>query len=679
MPDTKRIHVLDKHTAELIAAGEVVERPSSVIKELMENAIDAGAKSITVEIQNGGITLMRIIDDGIGIARDDVPTAFLRHATSKVRSEEDLDAIGTLGFRGEALASISAVARVELITRTADDLAATRYVIEGGEEVLLEDAARSQGTTIVVRDLFYNVPARMKFLKKDVSEANSVAGVVDRVALSHPEVSVRFVRDGREELLTPGDGKLHSCIYAVFGKDFANTLIPLDYALADVQVQGLICRPESGRANRTMQHFFINGRYVKTRTAMAALEEAYKGSMMVGKMPACVLHITMPLGLVDVNVHPAKIEVRFVNERPLFDAVYHGVKSAILAQSNKVSMTLPGKKPEEKSEPAPEQLRLQTPLARTTPSPVTDKPATAEENTASVTPPAVFSTEKPIALTNGFGDLTAGMAAPMASKPLSSLPLRDAASNTYPRGLNPPDISADDEDDFFQKPLSAKASSRTSDELTSSEPTTSPPALASSASNTAEPAADEPRIAVLGEVFSTYIVAQQGDALYFIDKHAAHERILYNQLKQGAQDAAQMLLVPVSVTLSREEYAALLTAWDDLAKAGFELEDFGGSSVLVRTVPMMLEAADASALIEEIAGGLAAGRREITTDKLDWIFHSTACRAAIKAGDISRPQELEQLACRVLLQEDVRTCPHGRPVCFEITRRELEKQFGRIQ
>lgn len=361
-----KIHVLDKHTAELIAAGEVVERPSSVVKELMENAIDAGSSSVCVEIQNGGVRLIRITDDGAGIAREDVPVAFLRHATSKVQTKEDLDAIGTLGFRGEALASICAVARVELLTRTADEMAGTRYVIEGGDEILTEDCARPQGTTIVVRDLFYNVPARMKFLKKDVSEANSVAGVVDRIALSHPEVSVRFVRDGKEELLTPGDGKLLSCIYTVFGKDFAAGMIPIDYTLGGICVSGFISKPSYTRANRTMQHFFINGRYVKTRTVMAALEEAYKGSIMVGKFPSCVMHIGLPLETVDVNVHPAKIEVRFINERPLFDAVYHGVKSAILSEDTRASVKLPTMKPATISKPAPVQAKLDfsTPTAK---------------------------------------------------------------------------------------------------------------------------------------------------------------------------------------------------------------------------------------------------------------------------------------------------------------------------
>lgn len=632
------IHVLDKHTAELIAAGEVVERPSSVVKELMENAIDAGASTITVEIDNGGVTMMRIADNGSGILREDVPVAFLRHATSKVRTQDDLDAIGTLGFRGEALASISAVARVELLTRTADDMAGTRYLIDGGEEITLEDAARPQGTTITVRDLFYNVPARMKFLKKDVTEANSVAGVVDRVALSHPEVSVRFLRDGREELLTPGDGKLLSCIYTVFGKEFAGGLLSVDYTVGGIHVHGFVSKPTASRANRTMQHFFINGRYVKTRTAMAALEEACKGSVMVGKFPACVLHIDLPPETVDVNVHPAKIEVRFINERPIFDAVYHAVKSAVQAGDPRVAIKIPAAPPAFRQpvpqQPAPVQTRLNV-----------DSPATARTVASTVAvqtiePPALIPPSPPPAVTTRQENRSAPVG--------TALPLRDGGAVPYNRPLMVPDILCDE-----------------------SEPPAAP------VSQPAQPEQEAPAVRYLGEAFATYIVAQRGEALYFIDKHAAHERLLYDQFKAAARHDAQLLLQPVSVTLGREEYAALLPELGTLHQAGFEVEDFGGHTMLVRALPMMLDAGDVPALLQEIAGGLAAGRREITTDKLDWIYHSTACRAAIKGGDTSSLAELQAMAERVLCNNDIRTCPHGRPVCFELSRRELEKQFGR--
>lgn len=632
------IQVLDKHTAELIAAGEVVERPSSVVKELLENTIDAGATMVAVEIQNGGVTYIRITDNGAGIAREDVPTAFLRHATSKVRREEDLEAIGTLGFRGEALASIAAVSRVELLTCAAGETAGTRYTLEGGEDGRLEDTGCPQGTTIVVRDLFYNVPARMKFLKKDVSEANAVAGVVDRIALSHPEVSFRFIRDGREELLTPGDSQLRSCIYAVLGKEFSDSLLPVDYTLGGVHVHGFASKPAASRANRTMQHFFINGRYVKTRTAMAALEQAYKGAIMVGKFPACVLHLDMPPETVDANVHPAKIEVRFINEKPVFDAVYHGLKSALAAGDVPKQAVLPVRPTI--GQPQAEQLHMEPPAAPRSPAShidaILDKPPAQPAAPA----PAVPS-------------------APPAARPRPVL--RDGTDAPYyaaPSYLNIERTSA--------QPAAAP------------EPPPAPPPVRE------EPAAPPPAekasepVVYVGEVFHTYVIAQMGESLYVIDKHAAHERLLYNQLKATPHNDAQMLLEPVSVPLGREEYAAVTAELETLGAAGFEVEDFGGSTVLVRAVPLILSGCDAAAAIQEIAGGFVSGKRELTMDKLDWIYHSSACRAAVKAGDSSRPEELRQLAERVLQNDDIRYCPHGRPVCFELTRRELEKQFGRV-
>ena len=632
------IQVLDKHTAELIAAGEVVERPSSVVKELLENTIDAGATMVAVEIQNGGVTYIRITDNGAGIAREDVPTAFLRHATSKVRREEDLEAIGTLGFRGEALASIAAVSRVELLTCAAGETAGTRYTLEGGEDGRLEDTGCPQGTTIVVRDLFYNVPARMKFLKKDVSEANAVAGVVDRIALSHPEVSFRFIRDGREELLTPGDSQLRSCIYAVLGKEFSDSLLPVDYTLGGVHVHGFASKPAASRANRTMQHFFINGRYVKTRTAMAALEQAYKGAIMVGKFPACVLHLDMPPETVDANVHPAKIEVRFINEKPVFDAVYHGLKSALAAGDVPKQAVLPVRPAV--GQPQAEQLYMEPPAAPRSPAShidaILDKPPAQPAAPAPAVP-----------------------CAPPAARPRPVL--RDGTDAPYyaaPSYLNIERTSA--------QPAAAP------------EPPPAPPPVRE------EPAAPPPAekasepVTYVGEAFHTYVIAQMGESLYVIDKHAAHERLLYNQLKATPHNDAQMLLEPVSVPLGREEYAAVTAELETLGAAGFEVEDFGGSTVLVRAVPLILSGCDAAAAIQEIAGGFVSGKRELTMDKLDWIYHSSACRAAVKAGDSSRPEELRQLAERVLQNDDIRYCPHGRPVCFELTRRELEKQFGRV-
>ncbi len=628
-----KIQVLDKHTAELIAAGEVVERPSSVVKELVENAIDAGASSIAVEIENGGITFLSVRDNGCGFAREDVPTAFLRHATSKIRTEDDLERIGTLGFRGEALASIAAVARVELITRTEDELAGTLYRLEGGEEVEFTDVGCARGSTIIVRDLFYNVPARMKFLKKDVGEANAVAAVVDRLALSHPEISFRFLRDGREELLTPGDNDLYSCIGSVLGRDFAKTLMPLDYSLGGVRVHGYICRPASPRANRTMQHFFINGRYVKTRTAMAALEQAYKGAVMVGKFPACVLNLEMPPETVDANVHPAKIEVRFVNEKPVFDAVYHGVKSALEGDSapKQAQFTAPVKQPE--PEFVPRQATAHTIAKQVEKAPV-QPPMAPSQPPRPKTPPV-------------WQMRTAASG--------SSLGSDQAAVHDF-LAVSKPEEPKKTEHAVQPEPVK---------ELVEIEET---PELHE---------APEP-VRLVGEVLHTYIVAEWKGSVYFIDKHAAHERLLYNELVKTEHTEAQLLLAPLTVTLSREELAALTAADEALRAAGFDVEEFGGSSLLVRAVPMPLAGGNIVEDLREIAGGLISGRREITTAQLEWIYHSVACRAAVKAGDNSTPVELQALAERVLWQDDIRTCPHGRPVCFELTAREIEKQFGRI-
>lgn len=618
-----RIQVLDKHTAELIAAGEVVERPASVVKELAENAIDAGADTITVEIQNGGISYIRITDNGCGFVREDIPTAFLRHATSKIRTENDLNSIATLGFRGEALASIAAVSRVELLTRTEEELAGSRYVLEGGEEVSLSDAGCPRGTTICIRDLFYNVPARMKFLKKDVGEANAVAGVVDRLALSHPEISFRFIRDGREELLTPGDGRLDSCINAVLGREFSKTLIPVEYELNGVAIHGFTCRAESGRANRTMQHFFVNGRYVKTRTAMAALEQAYKGAMMVGKFPACVLCIDIPPQTVDVNVHPAKIEVRFVNEKPIFDAVYHGVQSAIFNHAEKPQAEIASP-------------RVFSPRPEAAPPRPTAHTVAKAAAAAPITPAAPTTPRRPA--------------------PTGGSVLRDARPTEFftPTPPKPQPVEVPQ-----QKPEPKPEPVQTVFETETLLPETAP-------------------VTVIGEVLQTYVIAEWNDMVYFIDKHAAHERILYNELKKTAHNDSQLLLAPLTVSLGRDEFGALLDVLPDLEKAGFELEEFGGSTLLVRAVPMMLADGGVAESLREIAGGLLSGKREITTDRLDWIYHSVACRAAVKAGDQSTPKERQLLAERVLLNDDIRTCPHGRPVCFALTKKEIEKQFGRI-
>lgn len=625
-----KINQLDKHVAELIAAGEVVERPSSVIKELVENSIDAGAAAVTVEIKNGGTTYMRVTDNGCGILREDVPVAFLRHATSKVMNQDDLDSIATLGFRGEALASIAAVSRVELLTRTEEELAGTRYVIEGGDEQSCEDAGCPAGTTIMIRDIFYNTPARMKFLKKDQTEANSIAAVLDKIALSRPEVSLRFLRDGKEELHTPGDGKLKSAIYAVFGKEFTAGLIPVDYEFSGVKVWGYVSKPSAARPNRSMQNFFINGRYIKSRTAMVALEEGFKGSIMVGKFPACVLHLQLSFEAVDVNVHPSKLEVRFINERPIFDAVYHGVKTALNREDTPKLIKLPEKEPAPPPGPEPVQMKLSPSVKAVSPD--------IEEK-----------------------------ARPVISYPFPETP------KAYSPHVNI-NIERDESDEM--PVLRDSGISKQAEE---------PPVswsireYAPAGENAAAAPAEESAKKVLGEAFQTYVLVERGDELIFIDKHAAHERILYEKLKAESGGAyTQMLLEPVAVTLDKNEYAAVLNAVDLLEKAGFELEDFGAGSVLVRSAPLSLGNEDAAEAVMEIAGYLLSAKTDVTTEHLDWLYHNIACRAAIKAGYNSPPEELIDLVEKLERNPDIRYCPHGRPVSIIMKKKELEKQFGRI-
>lgn len=635
-----KINVLDKHLADLIAAGEVVERPASVIKELVENSIDAGASAVTVEIKNGGVTFLRVADNGCGISREDVPTAFLSHATSKISGKDDLSSIATLGFRGEALASIAAVAHVELLTRTAGELAGTRYGIDGGGEQFCEDAGCAEGTAISVRDLFYNTPARMKFLKKDVTEGNASAAVVEKEALAHPEISFRFVRDGRETLHTPGDENLKSAVYAVFGKQFISGLIPLEYELNGVKVSGFVSSPAAARPNRSMQNFFINGRYVKSRTAMVALEEGFKGSLMVGKVPACVLHLAIPYGAVDVNVHPAKIEVRFLNEKPIFDAVYHGTKAALNKGDTPHVMKLA-------DSAAPLFHRTEHPAEQLHFAPASEsKPAAFSGYTA--TSISAMPTERSSSATAVPNHMPALRAVPVA-----------------------PDIECDEEDKAAPSPQKDGFSPEESIPATQNVPQQVVPVQTSAS-------VPEPPEKFIGEAFGTYIILQRGDNLIFVDKHAAHERLLYEKLRaQGGKSDRQMLLEPVSVTLSQNEYSAVLNSLDVCAEAGFEIEDFGGGTVLVRSAPMILGGSSVAEAVMEIAGYLASCKTDLTTEKVDWLYHNVACRAAIKAGDTSSPEELMRLMNRVEA-EDVRYCPHGRPVYYLLPRKELEKQFGRI-
>ncbi len=655
-----KIQVLDKQVAELIAAGEVVERPSSVIKELVENAIDAGSTVVTVEIRRGGAAYMRVTDNGCGISPEDVPTAFLRHATSKINTQEDLDAIGTLGFRGEALAAISAVGRIELLTKTADRETGVRYTCAGEEPPSCEEAGCPQGTTIVVRDLFFNTPARMKFLKKDITEGNSVAGILDKIALSHPEISFRFIRDGKECLHTPGDGKLSSAVYAVFGKEFSSGLIPVDYFLGGVRVWGFISKPAASRANRSMQNFFINGRYIRSRTAGAALEEACKGSIMVGKFPACVLHMKVAWGAVDVNVHPAKMEIRFVNERPIFDAVYHAVKTALLEGDAPKVMGLGGKKPLLPTQP-PLRKAEQTFLA---PAPEAPAPAQPEAE-PEISVPRLHGTFRdsaaPARQLPGFDDALLHI---MDSAPRPEHPVPPALPRPALHVMEKPAAPPRPPEALPQAPAKQEAPPP-------------PPAPLEAPRQEIRP---DFHTKIIGEAFGTYIIVEYSPKeLMLIDKHAAHERLLYEKLKsQQLGSQPQVLLEPAAVGLDKEEYSAVLLHQEELSQAGFEVEDFGPGTVLVRAAPLLLDGGDAAAALMEIAGYLVDCKTDLTTQHLDWVYHNVACRAAMKAGDSTRPEELIAL-CRQLEQDpQVRYCPHGRPVYILLPRREIEKQFGRV-
>lgn len=635
-----QINILPKHIAELIAAGEVVERPASIVKEIMENAIDAGADKITLEIKRGGITYIRITDNGCGIDRENIRKAFISHATSKISTADDLNAICTLGFRGEALASIAAVSRVEVMTRTEQEPVGTRYCIEGGEETVIDDAGCPKGTTLVVRDLFYNTPARMKFLKKDVSEGNAVASVVDRIALSHPEVSVRFIRDSKDVLFTSGDGKLDSAIYKVLGRDFASTLIPCDYELEGVRVSGYISKPFNARPNRMMQYFFLNDRFIKTRTGMVALEEAYKNSVMVGKFPACVLKIQIAPGAVDVNVHPAKTEVRFANEKMIFNAVYYCAKSALQQGDTRVQASFSRKVARQFMPPPTEgkqikiyeqQLEQIKKEAQPNQDFWTNTTSAEFKKEAEKPKPIVFNDNSKFEIEkNDEPDLVP------CFKPTVQEP--DPVAQTKP------------------EPAEIKPSIET-------EPV--------------QPEVEPYR--VIGEAFRTYILVEQGKKLLIIDKHAAHERMLFEKFKANRDGIeTQMLLAPVTVTLSKEEYSAVLDNLDLLEKAGYYVEDFGGGMVIVNECPTAVADADIAEVIMELAGYLVTSQKELIPEKLDWIYHSTACRAAIKAGDRTSDYELDKFVEKLLNNPDIRYCPHGRPVLIEMSRYEIEKNFGRV-
>ncbi len=637
-----KINVLPKHLAELIAAGEVVERPASVVKELLENSIDAGADKITVEIKNGGISYIRITDNGCGISREDIRNAFVSHATSKISSADDLNSIFTLGFRGEALASVGAVARVEVMTRTAGEEIGTRYIMENGEEILLDDAGCPEGTTMIVRDLFFKTPARMKFLKKDVTEANAVASVIDRIALSHPEVSIRFIREGKQVLITSGRGDLLNCIREVFGKDFASELIPAEFSDKGIKVSGYVSKPTAARPNRNMQFFFLNNRLIKSGTGSAALSEGYKNSIMAGKFPSCVLNIEINPSLVDVNVHPAKTEVRFSDERPVFNAIYCACKNALSAGDTPKKAVINTRDFYSEPPKPVEQIKIAIP-----PAPKSDFwqhiPVKTEDK-KDITPIKINFVE-----------------------PVKNDIVFEEPNHIVKASSPEPEYKSDEKtedillnnhfEDKIEKPIIVESK----EEIT--------------------PKSDfvYDEFYLIGEAFKTYILCEYRNKMIIIDKHAAHERIIYEKLKrENGERSPQILLLPVTVTLSKDEYSSILENIEIVNSAGFDVEDFGNGCVIVRECPMELTADDVDEVITEIAGRFVEKRQDVSFEKMDWIFHSVACRSAIKAGNFTSRLEMERFAKQLLSMPDIRYCPHGRPVLIEMTQRELEKNFGRV-
>lgn len=658
-----RIRLLDPSVSELIAAGEVIERPASIVKELLENAIDASATAITIEIKNGGISFLRMTDNGIGFEAEDVPTAFLRHATSKVRDEQDLDHIATLGFRGEALASISAVARVELMSKTADALMGTRIVISGGNTESMEEVGCPVGTTLVVRDLFYNVPARLKFLKKDTVEGNAVQSMVEKIALSHPQISFKMIKDNKLVLHSPGGGVLLNAIHAILGKDFADSLMELSYEHQGIRVSGYVTKPAKCRNNRTMQHFFVNDRYVKSRTALVAMEEAYTHAIMVGKFPGCVLKLELGYHEVDVNVHPAKIEVRFVREKQVFEAIYFAVKTA-LSKADILKTDVNAEKTfvsrsifpvENKEEP---QLGFS---AHGEPAPQTKFSTIRAEEYRQVLS-SEKSKKKPVYPVSSSPAPAITFHSPDAEfpeKPLQHVPGEEKPDTIKPKTEDP--FQFLDATSFQKKEPAAELAAAAPVKAFPEEEEELPPV----------------RIAMIGELFKTYILFEANDVFVMIDKHAAHERILFEQLRQSVDlRESQVLLVPKDIGLSIEEREVLEEFSEVFASFGFRFS-FHKQEVQILEAPLVLHRYDLTDIVEDIATGILQHKVDLAPAKLDDLLHSIACRAAVKANADNTVEELQALVEQVYLDSRIRHCPHGRPVGITMSKYEVEKKFGR--
>ena len=665
-----KIVQLSRHVADLIAAGEVVERPASVVKELVENAIDAGAARVTVEIQNGGMTLIRILDNGCGMAPEDARTAFLRHATSKIRNKDDLAAISTLGFRGEALAAISAVSRIDLLTKAADTPGVSLH-LEAGQITQESPAGCPEGTTILVRDLFYNTPARMKFMKSDQAEASAVFLAVQQQALAHPEIAFRFLKDGQEQLSTAGSGDRMAAIYTVFGREIANNMIEVKGSWEQFTVHGFVTKPTCTRGNRSYQYFFVNSRFIKSRMLSAALEEAYKNQLMVGRFPVCVLEIDLPVQAVDVNVHPAKTEVKFLSERGAFDAVHYAVLSALNKAPGRPAVQLPKSRQDQiagsvsSNIPVPKKDFFQTKTAeefRRTASAAEENPFEKPVRPAAK-PVSVFVDEPSF--------LSAALSSPVqvperTVKAPEAAPVVPKAEPVAPAPKEAPaPLTPVLEEEHF--PLGRKAASA---------PTKLTPAPEPESQQVLS--IPEVPFRVIGETMDTYILVEQGESLLLIDKHAAHERVLFEKLKSEEHPVMpQLLLQPVPVQLTKPEAQAVLENLPLLQSLGFDVSEFADLQLVLRQIPSDLTEEDACATLEAFAEDLLTGKRPSQADLRDNLLHTMACKAAIKAGWHTQPREREALVREVLSRDDIKYCPHGRPVCIELTKKELEKQFKR--
>ena len=645
-----KILQLSSHVANLIAAGEVVERPASAVKELLENAVDAGASKVTIEIRDGGMTFLRVTDNGCGMSAEDARTAFLRHATSKLRTEEDLAAIGTMGFRGEALAAIASVSRIDLMTKTPGSLSGVKLHLDAGVIIEEAEAGCPDGTTILVRDLFYNTPARMKFMKSDTVEGSRVAAAVQMQALAHPEVAFQFLRDGKQVLATPGTGKLQDAMYCVYGRDCAR-MVAVESRWESYTLSGFVTLPTDARPSRSLQTFFVNDRPVKSKLLIAALEEAYRNQLMVGRFPGCVLHLNLPANAVDVNVHPAKTEVKFLSEKAVFDCVHYGVLGALNKKPDRPAVQF-------KPQPAP------VPPEKLTPSPEA-KPAEKKE--------AFFRTMT----AQEYKTFSAAMADAPKPRPEAAA----AAAKKIPVGGNMPLR------EFVMLPQVRQAAQPEPAPSLPPLPETPKPSAPEMPVKAPEPEMEQTALKMpkadawrmVGELYRTYILVEEGDNAFLIDKHAAHERILFEKLKANQESiSGQTLLQPVPVRLSPAAAGELLGNTELLEELGFEIEEFGENTVLARQIPMDLTVEAAAEALETLADDLLNGRRESRDTVRDTLLHTVACKAAIKAGWVSDEKELLAIAKAVMEREDLKYCPHGRPICVSLSQKMLEKQFKRI-